>query len=69
VVVANLTAETIIEMAGALGRRVGPDGFLVLSGILNPKANEVLTRFPPGRFKMIKRRREKEWTTLLLHKR
>jgi ribosomal protein L11 methyltransferase len=69
VVVANLTAETIIEMAGPLERRVASDGFLVLSGILNPKANQVLARFPPARIKMLKRKREKEWTTLLLRKR
>jgi ribosomal protein L11 methyltransferase len=69
VLVANLTAETIIEMAGALERRVAPGGFLVLSGILHPKLNQVLSRFPARRFKMVKRKREKEWTTLLLHKR
>src|SRR3954469_599060 len=45
VVVANLTAETILELAAALEGRVAAAGYLVLSGILNVKANEVLRRF------------------------
>jgi len=68
VVVANLTAETIIDLAGALGSKVAPKGFLILSGILNPKTQQVIDQFVPE-FKVMRRKREKEWMTLLLRRR
>lgn len=67
VVVANLTAETIIGMAQELQRRVSPGGYLVLSGILNHKAREVLPRFS-GSLVLLGQKRERGWTTLLFRK-
>jgi ribosomal protein L11 methyltransferase len=68
VVVANLTAETIINLAKALGSKVAPEGFLILSGILNPKTQQVIDQFAQD-FKVMRRKREKEWMTLLLRRR
>jgi ribosomal protein L11 methyltransferase len=68
VVVANLTAETILDLAAALAERVAADGYLVLSGILQLKAGRVLRRFAPSSFVLLSQRREKEWVTLLLQK-
>ena len=68
VVVANLTAETIIDLAGSLESRVAAKGFLILSGILNPKAKQVINQFAVH-FKVMRRKREKEWVTLLLRRR
>ena len=68
VVVANLTAETIIDQAMALEKRVAPRGLLILSGILHPKTKQVVEQFA-GDFKVMRRKREKEWVTLLLRKR
>ena len=68
VVVANLTAETIIDLAGSLENRVAAKGFLILSGILNPKAKQVINQFAAD-FKVMRRKREKEWVTLLLRRR
>jgi ribosomal protein L11 methyltransferase len=68
VVVANLTAETILDLAGALKTKVAPKGFLILSGILNPKSGQVINQFA-AQFKVISRKREKEWVTLLLRRR
>lgn len=68
VVVANLTAETIIDLAGALEERVAAGGYLVLSGILQPKTRQVASRFSPAPFSLIRQSREKEWVTLLLQK-
>ena len=67
VVVANLTAETIIDQATALEKRVAPAGWLILSGILHPKTQQVVKQFA-GDFKVIRQKREKEWVTLLLRK-
>jgi ribosomal protein L11 methyltransferase len=68
VVVANLTAETINDQAMALKKRVAPRGFLILSGILNSETEKVIKEFA-GDFKVIGRKRKKEWVTLLLRKR
>jgi ribosomal protein L11 methyltransferase len=64
VVVGNLTAETILELAEALEKRVAPRGYMVLSGILRPKAGAVLRRFAEN-FRVLERRGKREWVTLL----
>jgi ribosomal protein L11 methyltransferase len=68
VVVGNLTAETIIELAGAMEQRVATRGYLILSGILHDKAAAVLRCFAP-RFHVVGRKRAREWVTLLLRRR
>lgn len=68
VVVANLIAETIIDLADALEKKVSPRGYLILSGILKPKAGEVLRHFSPCPFVLDRQTSRKEWSTLLLRK-
>ena len=67
VVVANLTAETIVELAGDLEKKVAAKRFLVLSGILHQRANSVARRFA-GSFRVVERKRSREWVTLLLQR-
>ena len=67
VVAANLTAETVLELAGALDKKVAPRGFLILSGILRKKAGAVTRRFN-DRFRVLKRKRAREWVTLLMQR-
>jgi len=67
VVVANLTAETILDLARGLERKVAAGGFLILSGILQEKAGIIKRRFAPG-FRVLGQRRSKEWATLLLRR-
>ncbi|MSP40133.1 MAG: 50S ribosomal protein L11 methyltransferase [Deltaproteobacteria bacterium] len=67
VVVANVTAETIIELAAALDKKVGAKGFLILSGILQPKANAVVHCFQKN-FRVVRQKRGREWATLLLQR-
>jgi ribosomal protein L11 methyltransferase len=67
VVVANLTAETITALAGGLERKVGAGGFLILSGILQQKAGAIARRLAPA-FRVLARRRSREWATLLLQR-
>lgn len=69
VVVANLTAETILEIARELERRVAPQGYLILSGILKPRARDVSSHFCSNGFRMVAGKQEKEWMTLLLRRR
>jgi len=68
VVVANLTAETIIDLAALLQKSVSAGGCLILSGILKPKSAEVLRRFSPYPFKLARQTTHKEWITLLLNR-
>lgn len=68
-VAANLTAETIVDLADVLKRKVAPGGYLILSGILRPKARAVLRHFSPSPFTLVRRINEREWTTLLLRMR
>lgn len=65
-VVANLTAETILGLADALAKKLKPHGYLILSGILRQQARAVIRRFRTDRFVLVRRKREKEWVTLLL---
>jgi ribosomal protein L11 methylase PrmA len=67
VVVANLTVETIGELAETLQRRVAPTGYLILSGILYQKASALIRRFAE-KFRLLERRRRQEWVTLLLQR-
>jgi ribosomal protein L11 methyltransferase len=66
VVVANLTADTILGLAASLAKHVAPKGFLILSGILRPQAKQVLLFFRANGFRSLNQKREKEWVTLLL---
>lgn len=68
IVVANLTAETILDLAEALEAKVAPRGFLILSGILTAKADMISRRFNSSGFKVAARKHEKEWATLLLRR-
>jgi ribosomal protein L11 methyltransferase len=67
-VVANLTAETILGLADALVRKVALRGFLILSGILHGQVRAVTRRFGTEGFVLLRRKREKEWVTLLLER-
>jgi len=66
VVVANLTADTILSLAAPLAKRVAPKGFLILAGILQPQAKDVMLYFRSNGFRLLEQKREKEWVTLLL---
>lgn len=67
VVVANLTAETIIDLAAALEKKVAAKGFLILSGILSHKADGIIRRFHKS-FRVARQKRGREWATLLLER-
>ena len=53
-----MTAETILELAGELEKKVAARGFLVLSGILPQKAAAIRALFA-ARFRVVKRKRSR----------
>jgi ribosomal protein L11 methylase PrmA len=67
VVIGNLTAETIVEFAETLQARVAGQGYLILSGILSSKSQNVLRCFAKSFF-MLQRRRKREWVSFLLQR-
>ncbi len=67
-VVANLTAEAILDLAAALATKVAARGFLILSGILTPKTNAIIHRFKSVGFRVARHKHEREWATLLLRR-
>ena len=68
IVVANLTAETILELSDGLRRKVRPNGFLIVSGILRSKADTIFVWFVRNGFRLLLSKNEKEWTTLLFRR-
>lgn len=67
VVVANLTAETILALAASLEKRVSAKGFLIVSGILRETAGAIVRRFR-AKFRLVQQKRGREWATLLLQR-
>jgi ribosomal protein L11 methyltransferase len=70
VVLANILANTLVELAPQVAARLAPGGVVLLSGILGPQEDEVraaylaqgLTPFPGGD------RRQGEWSLLALRR-
>lgn len=65
-VLANLVAAVLIDLAPRLAAHLGPDGALVAGGIIEPRAREVLAAVAEARLAVEARRDDGEWVTLLL---
>lgn len=63
-VVANIEARVLIRMASELGARVAPGGLLVLSGVLDEQADDVVKAYPS--FVVEGTTRKDEWVALEL---
>jgi ribosomal protein L11 methyltransferase len=64
VVVANLLAPALLSLADDLVRVVGPDGALVISGLLTARADHVVDALSPLR--AVERRTKEGWTAITL---
>lgn len=67
-VLANILAPTLIELAADLAARVEPGGALVLSGLLHEQAAGVLSAFLPLGMVQEASLQEGEWSTLVLRR-
>ena len=65
VVVANLTAEVIVDLMGELTACVRPDGWMILSGILNELSGDVERAATEANLKIIERQNAGEWSALV----
>jgi ribosomal protein L11 methyltransferase len=64
-ITANILASTLIAMAPELKRLLAPGGRLILSGILNREARDVMVHYGPP-MRRLWSRTERGWITLVL---
>ena len=67
-VFANILKGPLISLAPQMGDSVAPDGYAILSGILNEQADEVISAYFQNGFNLVHRGEIVEWTTLILRK-
>lgn len=64
-IVANIIARVIIEMAPSLAVALLPDGALIASGIIREREEEVVAALAAAGLNVVDRRHQDEWVTLL----
>jgi len=67
-VFANILKGPLISLAPDIGANMAPDGYLILSGILNEQADEVAGVYRENSFSLDKSSAIGDWTTLILRK-
>jgi len=61
VCVANIVADVILRMAPDVGRYLKPDGVLIVSGIIEERADEVIAALEQNGYAIADSRRENGW--------
>ncbi|WP_298569093.1 50S ribosomal protein L11 methyltransferase [uncultured Aliiroseovarius sp.] len=67
-VFANILKGPLIGLAPDMTRHVSTGGYAILSGILNPQADEVISVYAQNGFNLVNRDEIVDWTTLILVK-
>lgn len=67
-VFANILKAPLIGLAPDMAAAIGPDGYAILSGILNEQADDVIAVYAQNGFNLVLREEIVEWTTLTLRK-
>ena len=67
-VFANILKGPLVELAPEMAARTTPGGFVILSGILNDQADDVVNVYSRIGFNPVHRQRIVDWTTLTLHR-
>lgn len=68
-IVANILAGPLTELAPSMGEVAQPGAHAILSGILNTQADGVIAAYDAAGFGLVDHLKRKEWTTLVLRKR
>lgn len=66
IVLANIEARVLIPLAGEIAAKVGPEGTLILSGILTGQEDDVAAAYPGFSVEVVDR--EGEWVSLTLRR-
>lgn len=67
IVIANITADVLIRLKGLLGDALKSGGDMVISGIINARADEVKAAYEDG-FTLCEAVNRGEWNAMLLKK-
>lgn len=67
-IIANILAQPLIDMAPALGANLSKKGKVVLSGLLTTQAADVLEAHTAVGLKKVKQIKHDEWSTLILQR-
>ncbi len=67
-VFANILKGPLIGLAPDMAKAIRPGGYAILSGILNPQADEVIAVYRANGFNLVSRDEIVDWTTLILTK-
>ena len=67
-VFANILKGPLVELAPDMARSVAPGGVAILSGILNPQADDVVAAYAAQGFSVATREEIGDWTTLTLQR-
>ena len=65
-VLANLVAAVLVDLAPRLAAQVAPGGTLLASGIIEPRAPEVIAALSAAELRPVGRRHDGEWVSLRL---
>lgn len=68
-IVANILAGPLTELAPGVGTIAQSGGHAILSGILNTQADGVIAAYELAGFRLVDHLKRKDWTTLVLQKR
>jgi ribosomal protein L11 methyltransferase len=64
IVLANLVAAVLVEMSPRLAAHLAPDGALILGGVIEPRAAEVIAALAAAGLAVVARRDRVEWVSL-----
>lgn len=67
-ITANIVADVLIAMAGLFGGFLKPEGYLIVSGIISERKNEVLDVVTAAGFTTLTVREKEGWAAALLRK-
>lgn len=67
-VFANILKGPLIGLAPDMARAIAPEGYVILSGILNEQADDVIAVYAQNEFNLVHRDMIVEWTTLTLRR-
>lgn len=68
-IVANLVAAVLVELAPRLAAHLAPGGTLLASGIIEPRADAVVAAMADARLHVVGRREDGDWVSLRLERR
>lgn len=68
IIVANIVADVIMGMQLVLKEKLNPDGVLIVSGIIAPRADEVQQSLLQAGFVLDRRDQSNDWVSMTLHR-